>query len=115
MAVTVTYIRPFGQGTTPPTVQKVQRQCTVIAILSGVLLTDTQVFISHNLNLPASDISQGFPNVFFEPLDPSFYAADWIEVSQNPLFTMLGKTVSVGNVTGNQLKVTIDKRNTIAR
>lgn len=114
MAATVSYIRP--NGTNPPTQRQVQRQCTVIVLVSFTSLTDTQLFVTHNLNLPASDISQGFPNLFYQPLDPSFYAAQWFQVSQNPNFVMLGKTVSVGALaSAAQFELTIDKRNTIAR
>lgn len=114
MAVGVTYLRP-ATGATAPTQKQVQRQSTVVAVLAGTALNDTQVFVSHDFNLPASDISQGFPTVDFEPLDPSAYTAQWFEASQAPNFTMLGKTVSVGNLAGNQLKVTITRPNTLVR
>lgn len=114
MAVTVTYLRPAG--TSAPTQKAVSRQCTVIALLSFTAATDTQVFVTHNLNISAADISQGFPNLFYQPLDPSFYTAQWYQLSQNPNYVMLGKTISVGALaSAAQFELTIDKRNTIAR
>jgi hypothetical protein len=114
---TVNYFRPnTGAVNTPPSQRTVQRQCTVIVGISAVAAADTQLFITHNLNISAADISQGFPMCVFEPLDTSFYVAQWYEITQNPNYVGIQKGTQGAQQTGTyQFKLTIDKRNTIAR
>lgn len=117
VASTVNYLRPStAAANTPPTQTKVARQCTVIVGVSAVAAADTQLFITHNLNISAADISQGFPQCTFEPTDTSFYVAQWYEITQNPNFVGIQKGTQGAQQTGQyQFKLTIDKRNTIAR
>lgn len=115
MSVQVTYLHP-STGTTPPDfpVNPTVDVNMVVAVLTGVLATDTQVFISHNLSIP--DITAGFPRVDFTPLDPSFYTADWYVLSQESQFTMLAKTISVGALSaGSQMLVTVSRPHSITK
>jgi hypothetical protein len=115
MSVQVNYLHP-GTGTTVPSfpTNESKNLNMVVAVLTGVLATDTQVFITHNLSI--TDITSGFPNVGFTPLDPSFYTADWYVLSQASQYTMLAKTISVGALSaGSQMIVTIQRPHSIVK
>jgi hypothetical protein len=114
MAVSVNYRRPVF-GVTPPTQLQTQRLSTVVAVLAGTAAADSQAIITHNLNMSNADISQGFPTLDWEPLDTTFYAANWFEASQSNNFVVLQKGAGVGATANNQAKVTISRPNTTVR
>lgn len=102
-AVTITFLYPY---TTAPTAaqQAAVPHSTVVATVSASAAADTSAVITHNFNLSAAEITQGFPTVILAPQDGNEITSAWFELSENPNYTVLGKgTVAAG---GTQ-KVTI--------
>jgi len=117
MSVTINYLRPITAAiTTPPTVAQSQRLSTVVAVLASNDGTTVSITITHDLNLPASDISQGFPTIVLTPLDTTATAAAfWVRASR-PDYLVLGQVISsFSGASPVQLEVTISRPNTLVR
>jgi hypothetical protein len=106
MAVVVNYLAPaspyIGFATAPPTTTPpTQAQMgsptsgakinTVVATVTSTTNSDTGVALTHNMQIPNSDISNGFPTVAIAPLTALGNTQAWLAVSQNPNFTWLAK------------------------
>ena len=85
MAVTINILYPVA-GSDPPSPNLVSNMliATVVATAAG----DTSAAITHNFNLPASDISSGFPLLNFSAESSEVNSV--YELSENPNFTILG-------------------------
>jgi hypothetical protein len=109
-AVTINYLWPF---TTAPTIGQLTNTPyrTVIATVQASLAADTSAVITHDFNMTAADITQGFPKVDL------VYQGDettspWYEASENPNYTVLQKnTLGAGALT----KVIINRPHSIER
>ena len=106
MAVTITNLYPTNLGplaggnVAPTQVQmgdpKAAKFNTVIATISASAASDTSALITHNFQLTASEISQGFPRVVLIPLADET-SSPWFEASQNPNFSIFQKnTLNAG-------------------
>ena len=87
MAITVTYLYPIAGST--PTVAQMQNFNMVVATVASSAAGDNSAVITHDLNLPASDISAGFPRVVINAQADDTTAGFYV-VSQNPNYTILG-------------------------
>lgn len=106
MAVVVNYLAPaspyIGFSTAPPTTTPpTQAQMgsptsgakinTVVATVTSTTNSDTGVALTHDMQVPNSDITNGFPTVVIAPLTALGNTQGWIAASQNPNFTWLTK------------------------
>lgn len=114
MAVVVNYLAPaspyIGFSTAPPTTTPpTQAQMgsptsgakinTVVATVTSTSAADTGIALTHNMQAPNSDITNGFPTVLIEPQTVLGLTQWWVVASQNPNFTWLTKG---NNVAGAQ-------------
>jgi hypothetical protein len=99
MAVTVTYLYPVA-GAVPTQAQMLNFNMVVASVASSAA-GDNSAAITHDFNLPTSDISSGFPRVVLNKQGADTTAgADWYIASQNPNYTILGAgTVAVKQTT----------------
>jgi len=88
MAITLSYSWPFISAN-PPTVAQMQNFNMVVASVASSAAGDNSAIITHDLNLPAADISSGFPRVVFNAQGDDT-TAGWFVASQNPNYTILG-------------------------
>lgn len=110
MAVVVNYLAPaspyIGFSTAPPTTNPpTQAQMgspasgakinTVVATVTSTTNSDTGVALTHDMQVPNSDITNGFPTVVIAPLTALGNTQGWIAASQNPNFTWLTKVQQV--------------------
>lgn len=116
MAVTINYLN-VGSGSTPPTAAQAYGVNTLNVTLSPSASTDVSQTITHNFNLPASDISAGWPEVTINGLDTLAGASAWYVVTQNPNFTAMGRLGTTAGVDAGaaQILVSISKPNTLVR
>jgi len=105
MAVTISQLYPVA-GSTPGSPNLISNM--VIATVAATAGTDTSASITHNFNLPPSDISSGFPMITIENEASQTIGIPY-ELSENPNFTILGLQ-GIGS-----WKVFIDRKNTIVR
>jgi hypothetical protein len=105
MAVTTNYLYPVT-GSIPPFPNPYN---TVVVTIQGGAASDTSAQVSHNFNLPASDISFGFPELDFVQQVNEVTQGIW-ELSENPNFTIFGLAGVVGPV-----KVFIHRPHSIVR
>lgn len=106
MAVTINYLYP---GTSVPTAALATN--TLVATVIATAAADTSAVITHQMNLPASDISSGFPWVNVIP-QADETTSGWFEASENPNFTVLQKnTLGAGALA----KVSIQRPHSIVR
>jgi hypothetical protein len=104
MAVTISQLYPVaGAPPASPNTGSNMVVATVVATAAG----DTSAAITHNFNLPASDISAGFPRV--TPIAQSSEINSVYELSENPNYTILGLPGVVS------VKVWIDRPHSIVR
>lgn len=105
MAVTTSQLYPVA-GSTPPNPNQISNMviATVVADSAG----DTSAAITHFFNLPASDISSGFPSLLIENEASQTIGLPY-ELSEGPNFTILGLQ-GVGS-----WKVFVNRENTIVR
>jgi hypothetical protein len=64
---------------------------TVVATVTSTTNSDTGVALTHDFQLPNSDITNGFPTVIIDPITALGATQQWIAASQNPNFTWLTK------------------------
>jgi|SRR5579871_3536033 len=90
MAVTITYLAPY---TTAPTRNQMigKPNNTVVATVQASAAADTSAVITHDMNISAADITQGFPIVTIVPQDGNEITSPWFEASENPNYTVLQK------------------------
>ena len=101
--VTITFLFPY---TTAPTAaqQAAVPHSTVVATVVAGAASDTSAVITHNFNLSAAEITQGFPTVILQPQDSNEITSPWFEASENPNYTVLQKNTTAA---GGTEKVTI--------
>lgn len=111
--VTITYLYPF---TVAPTQQQMGPPQAasfnlVVATVIAAAAADTSAVITHNFQLTAAEITQGFPRLTFVPqVDDT--TSPWFEASENPNYTVLQKnTLGTGPLT----KVFVDRVHKIIR
>lgn len=114
MTVTLNYLYPVA-GATPPTAAQAAVVSTVIATVLPTSSTDATQIVTHNFNLPASDITAGFPTVSFQALDLIGAINNWFVISQNPNYTVLGKNASAGTDSVAQVQVNITRPHSMVR
>jgi len=119
MAFQLTYLN-VGSGSTPPTQAQAANVNTVKVAVYPANSADTQLNLTHNLQISSSDLALGtWPNITFEPLDNLFYSSNWfiVQGSQNPNYCVLqrGTATTAGVDTTNQLNVRIERPHTIVR
>jgi hypothetical protein len=115
MANTINYLSPVV-GATPPTQAQAAVVNTVIATIApGQTNAPTQA-LTHNLQIPAADISSGWPNVGVEPLDNLAGTSAWFIQSIDPNYVGLAQANSSGGFdTSAQIKVKMSRPNTLIR
>ncbi len=100
----VSYLWPVAGA--PPTAQQAFKVSTVQVGLNPVSSLDNSQILTHNFNLTAAQISQGWPAVAFEPLDSLAQGSNWFVLSQNPNFTIVGRGASTASLdTTNNMQV----------
>ncbi len=113
MAVTITYLWE-GQGvatTNPPTQAQAFKISTVVATIVAGAAGDTSAVVTHDFNLPASDMSAGFPESNMVPQGDET-TSPWWEASTNPNYTVYQKnTLGVGPT----YKIFIHRPHTLVR
>ena len=115
MAIVINYLYPTP-GTTPPTPSVAQNVNTVVATVYPTSGPDTAAVITHNFALPAADISAGWPNVGFEPIDSLAGLNGWWIRSLDPNWVGLARLTSAqGEDTVPQIKVKVARPHTIVR
>ncbi len=117
MAMTLNYLSA-GTGSTPPTAALAYAVNTVNVTLSPAASTDNSQAITHNFNLPAADISSGWPEIVINGLDTLASASAWFVLSQNPNFSVIGRganTLGLESGANAQVLVSISKPNTLVR
>ena len=67
MANTINYENPSAGGAVPPTAQVMLKHQQMSAIITGDGATLTTTII-HNMNIPAAQLTLGYPEVEFEAL-----------------------------------------------
>jgi hypothetical protein len=109
-AVTINFLYPFT--TAPTTGQMINTPYnTVIATVVASAAADTSAVITHDFGLPASDITQGFPQLTIVPQGDET-TSPWYEASENPNYTVLQKN-TLG--AGPTVKVFVQRPHSIAR
>lgn len=97
----------------PPTANVALKVSTVSATLSPTNSGDNSQIITHAFNLSNAQITQGWPKVFFEPLDSLAQGSNWYVLSQNPNFTIVGRGATTASLeaTANagQVEIQIDR------
>jgi hypothetical protein len=121
MAVTITYtyptnLGPLAGGNVAPTQvqmgpESAARFNAVIATVSASAAGDTSAVITHNFQLTASEISQGFPRTVIT-FTSDETSSPWYQSSQNPNYTVLQKNTLNA---GPSAEVFIDRPNTLIR
>lgn len=115
MAYTVNYLRPVF-GTTPPTATQAANVNTVVASIFPNNSADGQLAITHNLNIPAGDLSQGFPTITFRTVDSVGTGSGYYQASQNANFVVINRTGTTAGVDSQpQSQVYISRPHTIAQ
>jgi hypothetical protein len=104
MSVVITYLYP---GTTVPTSRTPGNM--VVATLEIGGLGNNSAAITHQFNLGADAISNGFPLVVL--VSQNNIPKTWYEVSENPNYTVLQPSPGVGGST----KVFISRPNSLTR
>lgn len=111
----VTYLN-VGSGSTPPTQAQAANVNSVKVQIVNASTGTGALAVTHNLALPASDISSGWPNVALEPLDNLFYSSNWYIQSLDPNYVGLGLgNSSSGYDTSPQLRLNVMRPNTLVR
>lgn len=101
--MTVNYLNVGGPGNVPPTAQQAARVSTCQVALSPTNSGDTSQIITHNFGLTAAELTQGWPEVIFEPLTALAQASNWFVLSQAPAFTIVARGGTTAGVdTANQ-------------
>ena len=88
MAITLQYTYP-AIAATAPSLATMQNFNMVVCTVASSASADNSAVITHDLNLPASDISAGFPRVVINA-QADDTTSGWYIVSQNPNYTILG-------------------------
>ncbi len=104
MANTINYENPSAGGAVPPTPQVMRSHQQMSAIITGDGAAVSTVIV-HNMNIPAAQITLGYPEVEFEVLLAAGYTAA-------PLITTKAtNSVTVGNTafTGAGLRIRIKR------
>lgn len=113
--MTANYTWP-ATGAAAPTPTQVQNQNTVVVALTPAS-ADTNFPLTHSFGLSTADLSAGWPEVQFVPLDALASGSNWFVASAlNPNLVWLGK----GNTTASgdtvaQIEVIVRRPHTIGR
>jgi hypothetical protein len=82
----------------------------VIATVFPTSSPDTAAVITHDFQMPAADISAGWPQVIIEPIDSLALASDWWVQSVDPNYLGLARLTSLaGQDTVPQIKVFVSR------
>jgi hypothetical protein len=115
MAININYRWPVF-GTTPPTVTQAMNVSIVSADIYASSAADTAAVITHNMQIPLTDISAGWPIVEREALDSLAGANGWWTQSIDPNWVGLGRLTSAqGEDTVPNIRVRIERPNTLTR
>lgn len=113
MAYTINYLRPVF-GTTAPTAAQAANVNTVVASIFPNNSADGQIAITHNMNIPAGDLSQGFPEVTFRTIDNLGGGSGFYLASQNANYTVANRVGTTAGVDSQpQVQVYISRPHTI--
>jgi hypothetical protein len=114
----LTYLN-VGSGSTPPTQAQAANVNSVKVAVYPASSADTQLNLTHNLQMSSADLADGWPNIGFEPLDALAAASGWFQVqgAQNPNYSVVqrGTATTAGVDTTNQLYINIQRPHTIVR
>jgi hypothetical protein len=113
----VNYLNAGGPGNIAPTATQALSFNTLNVSLSPQSTLDTSQSITHNLNLPASDITAGWPEFTFNPLDALAQSSNYFALSQNPNFMIVGRAGTTAGIdTANaQVIVSISRPHSLVR
>jgi len=118
MAFQLSYLN-VGSGSTPPTQAQAANVNSVKVAVFPASSADTQLNLTHNLQISSADLADGYPNVGFEALDSTFAASGWFQVqgAQNPNYSVLqrGTATTAGVDTTNQCYVNIQRPHSLVR
>lgn len=101
----VNYLNVGGPGNVPPTAAQALNVNTVNVGLSPQSTLDNSQAITHMFNLPASDISAGWPTPHFIPSDYTAGSSGWYNISQNPNFSIVGRVGTTAGIDTANIQV----------
>ena len=115
MAVTVTYEYPVAGIVAPTALQA--RVATCVATVTKGADGDTAATITHNMNLSAAQIAQGFPIVTITKIEQiTAVLADWTVSSVTANTVVLAATAAGGSGSANpQIRVTVRRPHSITK
>ena len=115
--MTVNYLNAGGPGNVAPTVAQALTFNTLNVSLSPSSTLDSSQAITHNWNLPPSDISSGFPLIHIQGMDYTSGSSGWYNISQAPSFLIVGRTGTTAGIdTANaQVIVSISRPMSLVR
>lgn len=113
MAYVVTFLYPIA-GLTAPTATQSYGHNQVSADINKGASGDTDVTITHNMNISVADLAAGFPEVVLEPTLASFYTALYFVASRTTNTVVLTGATG-GGTTGANVRVRIRRPNSITK
>jgi hypothetical protein len=115
--MTVNYLNAGGPGNVAPTVAQALNFNTLNVGLSPSSTLDSSQAITTNWNLPASDISSGWPTIHFQNMDYSASSSGWYNISQAPSFIIVGRIGTTAGIDTANIQVicNIARPNTLVR
>jgi len=99
----INYLWPTAGA--PPTAAVAFKISTVSVGLSPTNSGDNSQILTHAFNLSNAQLTQGFPFVWFEPLDSLAQGSNWYLLSSAPNYVIIARgasTASLETVTGTQ-------------
>jgi hypothetical protein len=99
MAVTLDYTFPDAGGATEPTQARMAGRSLVQGTIIKSADGDNTVTITHNMQLTAAQLTQGFPEVVLEPLLANYYITNPFVASKTADTVVL--TLGTGGGSGN--------------
>jgi|SRR5271165_5296201 len=114
----VNYLNVGGPGNVAPTLIQALGVNTVVAQMTPTNSGDTSQSVTHMFGLSTQDLSSGWPEVVFEPLDSAAAGSGWFVASQASNFTVFGRggtTAGVDNSANLQINMYISRPHTIVR
>jgi hypothetical protein len=96
MAMQVSYLWPTAGA--PPTGALAAKVSTVSVGLNPTNSGDTSQILTHAFNLSNAQLTQGFPFVWFEPLDALASGSNWYLLSSNPNFVIVARGATTASL-----------------
>ena len=115
----LTYLN-VGSGSTPPTQAQAANVNSVNVAVYPASSADTQLNLTHNLQISSADLAAGWPDIGFEFQDNTGRLSNWfiVQGAQNPNYAVL-QCGTVANTAGldttNQVVIKVRRPHTIVR